>query len=65
MFEAPARFVLPYAPPPPRSAGWARRAWRTAGAVLLPVVVISSVTISLSTVSLLTAGWIALRLAAS
>ena len=60
-----ARFVLPYAPRPPRSAGRARRMWRAVSAVVLPAVVISSVTISLSTISVLTAGWIALRLATS
>ena len=60
-----ARFVLPYAPRPQRSAGRARRAWRAVGAVLLPVVVIASVAISLSMISVLTAGWIALRFATS
>jgi hypothetical protein len=42
-----------------------RRVSRSACAILLPVVVISSVTISLTTASVLTASWIALRLATS
>ena len=62
---AAALIKLAYATPPPKAAGELRRTYRTVGTVLAPVVVISTVTISLSSAAVLLAGWIALILTAS